>query len=90
MAADESARAGYERPHAGVRRRELVAWRAICQPKRAMADGTWPRLKACAAHNCEWAFYDTSKNRSRTWCNMAVCGNREKARAYRQRQRAGE
>jgi len=54
----------------------------------AMADGTWPRLKACAAHNCEWAFYDTSKNHSRTWCDMAVCGNREKARAYRERQRA--
>ena len=37
------------------------------------------------------AFYDTSKNRSAHWCSMAVCGNRAKARAYRQRhsKRAG-
>jgi predicted RNA-binding Zn ribbon-like protein len=55
----------------------------------AMADGTWPRLKACALHDtCEWAFYDWSKNRSGTWCDMKVCGNRSKARAYRERKRA--
>ena len=53
---------------------------------RAMADGTWTRLKACALHDrCEWAFYDWSKNRSGTWCDMAVCGNRAKARSYRAR-----
>jgi predicted RNA-binding Zn ribbon-like protein len=54
----------------------------------AMADGTWSRLKACALHDtCEWAFYDWSKNRSGTWCDMKVCGNRSKARAYRERKR---
>ena len=56
----------------------------------AMHDGTWSRLKACPAHDCEWAFYDSSKNRSRTWCNMAVCGNREKARAFRARHRRAQ
>jgi predicted RNA-binding Zn ribbon-like protein len=56
---------------------------------RSMADGTWSRMKACAMHDtCEWAFYDWSKNRSGTWCDMAVCGNRSKARAYRGRSRA--
>jgi predicted RNA-binding Zn ribbon-like protein len=55
----------------------------------AMADGTWPRLKACALHDsCEWAFYDWSKNRSGTWCDMKVCGNRAKARAFRERHKA--
>jgi len=55
---------------------------------RAQAEGTWQRLKACALHDhCEWAFYDWSKNRSGTWCDMAVCGNRAKARAYRERRR---
>jgi predicted RNA-binding Zn ribbon-like protein len=53
----------------------------------AMADGTWPRLKACRADECWWAFYDHSRNRSGTWCDMAVCGNRAKARAYRHRHR---
>jgi predicted RNA-binding Zn ribbon-like protein len=55
---------------------------------RSMAEGTWERLKACGADTCQWAFYDHSKNRSGTWCSMATCGNRAKARAYRQRQRA--
>ena len=54
---------------------------------RAQADGTWPRLKACPADTCGWAFYDRSRNRSRTWCAMRVCGNRAKARSYRARQR---
>jgi predicted RNA-binding Zn ribbon-like protein len=52
---------------------------------RSMAEGTWPRLKACPEHSCLYAFYDHSKNRSGTWCDMAVCGNRAKARAYRER-----
>ena len=53
----------------------------------AALEGTWERLKVCADHGCLWAFYDHSKNRSRSWCNMAVCGNRAKARHYRQRKR---
>jgi predicted RNA-binding Zn ribbon-like protein len=53
----------------------------------ATADGTWPRLKACVHESCLWAFYDNSKNRSGKWCKMEVCGNVEKARAYRERRR---
>lgn len=48
-------------------------------------DGSWARLKACPADDCHWAFYDHSRNRSGTWCEMAVCGNRSKVRAYRER-----
>jgi predicted RNA-binding Zn ribbon-like protein len=50
--------------------------------------GAWPRLKACAADSCRWAFFDTSRNRSRTWCSMEECGNREKTRRYRSRKAA--
>jgi predicted RNA-binding Zn ribbon-like protein len=53
----------------------------------AMTQGTWHRLKACAEHGCRWAFYDRSKNRSGHWCSMEVCGNRAKARQFRQRRR---
>lgn len=49
------------------------------------ADGTWPRLKVCAESTCQWAFIDSSKNRSRAWCSMRICGNRTKTRAYRTR-----
>ena len=51
----------------------------------AMVDGTWPRLKACRREICHWLFYDHSRNRSGVWCSMAVCGNRTKTRAYRER-----
>jgi len=45
----------------------------------------WPRLKACRDDHCRVAFYDKSRNRSRAWCSMEVCGNREKARTFRAR-----
>jgi len=51
----------------------------------AMADGSWPRLKACPRHICRWIFYDRSKNRSSRWCAMSVCGNRVKTTRYRRR-----
>lgn len=54
----------------------------------AAVDGSWSRLKVCPSDTCRWAFYDHSKNRSSTWCTMAVCGNRAKVRAYQQRRRA--
>lgn len=54
----------------------------------AMADGSWERLKACRSDTCRWAFIDNARNHSRQWCDMKVCGNRAKARAFRER-RAG-
>ncbi|MFE0174005.1 CGNR zinc finger domain-containing protein [Streptomyces sp. NPDC059002] len=53
----------------------------------AAREGTWPRLKVCPAEDCLWVFYDHSKNRSGTWCQMAECGNRAKGRAFRARTR---
>ena len=52
------------------------------------AQGAWPRLKACTDEGCQWAFFDTTRNRSRTWCSMEECGNREKTRRYRARRGA--
>jgi predicted RNA-binding Zn ribbon-like protein len=54
---------------------------------RSMSEGTWQRLKACHNPDCAYAFYDHSKNRSGRWCDMQSCGNRAKARAYRERKR---
>jgi predicted RNA-binding Zn ribbon-like protein len=53
----------------------------------AMVEGSWGRLKACSDHGCQWAFYDRSKNHSAHWCSMKVCGNRAKARQFRERRR---
>jgi predicted RNA-binding Zn ribbon-like protein len=55
----------------------------------AIADGSWSRMKACRNDGCRWLFYDHSRNRSGTWCTMAICGSRMKARAYRARHREG-
>lgn len=45
------------------------------------------RVRCCQSEQCVLLFYDTSKNRSRRWCDMAVCGNRAKAAAHYQRRR---
>jgi predicted RNA-binding Zn ribbon-like protein len=50
---------------------------------RCQLRGELERLRAC--RGCGYAFVDVSKNKSRIWCDMAVCGSRTKARAYRQR-----
>jgi predicted RNA-binding Zn ribbon-like protein len=50
-----------------------------------MGTDAWSRLKACRWSECRWAFFDEARNRSRAWCSMAACGNRAKARTYRER-----
>jgi predicted RNA-binding Zn ribbon-like protein len=58
----------------------------------SLVSGDWSRLKTCRNPACRWAFYDTTRNRSGVWCDMAACGSRAKARAYyarRQRTQAG-
>lgn len=45
------------------------------------------RVRVCAADACGWLFLDQSKNRSRQWCDMTVCGNRAKARRHYERTR---
>jgi len=52
-----------------------------------MIRGRWGRMKACARDVCRWVFYDHSRNRTGTWCSMAICGSRTKVSAYYRRQR---
>lgn len=46
------------------------------------------RLKICG--HCGWLFLDRSKNKSRFWCDMAVCGNRTKASRHYRRKKSGD
>ncbi len=57
---------------------------------RSALQGRWTRLKVCSSDTCQWAFYDTTRNGSRNWCSMRVCGNRQKTKAYRERLRPPE
>jgi predicted RNA-binding Zn ribbon-like protein len=52
----------------------------------AQLTGDWSRMKAC--RQCEYAFFDRSRNRSAAWCAMSICGNRTKNRAYYRRRRS--
>lgn len=63
-----------------------AALAAIAAAAAAPAGGTWERLKICAATDCRWVFYDTSRNAAGRWCSMRTCGNRDKTKAYRRRQ----
>ncbi|MFZ1815725.1 MAG: CGNR zinc finger domain-containing protein [Rhizobiaceae bacterium] len=61
---------------------------ALSALKLAMDErqGRWAgRIKLCV--NCGWLFIDRSRNRSRTWCDMTICGNRNKARRHYHRKR---
>jgi predicted RNA-binding Zn ribbon-like protein len=40
------------------------------------------QVRCCASETCRWLFLDTSKNQTRRWCDMRVCGNRMKARRF--------
>ena len=75
---------GLEPVESGVRGALALMLVAVAD---AAADDSWRRLKICAFDECQWAFYDHSKNRSRTWCEWG-CGNKVKTRNYRARRRA--
>lgn len=59
---------------------------------KAMGDlickADFTQIKYCEGSECALWFYDLSKNHTRRWCSMAICGNRAKAAAYRARKRA--
>ena len=71
----------------GDRRRRCARPRWSSPSTARWRTDSWDRLKACRASDCEWAFIDNARNHSRAWCSMKSCGNREKARAFRERHR---
>jgi predicted RNA-binding Zn ribbon-like protein len=44
-------------------------------------------LHECGNDECRWLFLDTSKNHTRRWCDMKICGNRMKARRFKAQHR---
>lgn len=72
-------------PRPGATPVDALLARLLAAVAAAVADGRWKRMKACGQPGCRWAYYDNSRNTSRSWCDMATCGNRAKARAFRER-----
>jgi predicted RNA-binding Zn ribbon-like protein len=93
---DDVARRAALRPRFDADRPALVAdgegvdaalGRLVAIAFHADLDGSWSSLKECSGRGCTSVFFDRTKNHSGRWCSMAVCGNRAKVRAWRERQR---
>lgn len=63
-------------------------WVVAVSAAELLAGPSRPRVRRCASPTCDWLFIDRSRNQSRSWCAMADCGNRAKARRHYHRQRA--
>ncbi|MGE3491219.1 MAG: ABATE domain-containing protein [Vicinamibacterales bacterium] len=62
---------------------DRVLWEIGRAAGRLVLSPRLGRVRACAAGDCGWWFVDDTKNRSRRWCDMKLCGNREKLRRFR-------
>lgn len=60
-------------------------WPVVWSAGELLTSPERDRLKLCDADDCGWLFVDGSRNRSRRWCDMSDCGNRAKARRFRQK-----
>lgn len=71
----------------GGERLERPLWPVVRSAVELLVSPDLERVKACAEQGCTYLFLDRTRNRSRRWCDMAVCGNRAKARRFYRRQR---
>lgn len=82
--AQRGATARWDRGRFGTRA-ELPVWLLSQAAAQLMLSAQLSQVRACAADNCRWLFLDTSRNHTRRWCQMQVCGNRTKARRFQAR-----
>jgi len=68
---------------------DRVAWWVSRSAAELLTSADLPLVRECAGYDCGWLFMDTTKNRSRRWCDMSTCGNRAKGRRHYERRRGG-
>lgn len=66
---------------------ELPLWILSLSIARLLVSDDMQRLRVCENPECRWLFLDTSKNHTRRWCDMKICGNRMKARRFKAQRR---
>jgi predicted RNA-binding Zn ribbon-like protein len=64
---------------------DLPAWALSLSASDLLLSERAERVRACDNPECRWLFLDTSKNHTRRWCEMRLCGNRMKARRFKTR-----
>ncbi len=57
---------------------------------RFLCSGDLEYVKACEGSTCTLLFVDRTRGRARRWCSMAICGNRAKQAAHRDRRKTGQ
>ena len=67
---------------------DRMLWSIAQSAAELLTTGDLSRLRECGGEECGWLFEDTSRNRSRQWCDMQDCGNLAKVRRYRTRLRS--
>lgn len=70
------------------REAEFPVWILAGRAGQLVLSDAMQQVRACEADPCRWLFLDTSKNHTRRWCTMKVCGNRMKARRFQARRAA--
>lgn len=70
-------------------RLESILWPIAQAAGELLTSEELEKVRQCEAPDCEWLFLDISRNRSRRWCDMKTCGNREKARRHYHKRVAG-
>ncbi|MGI8468585.1 MAG: CGNR zinc finger domain-containing protein [Pyrinomonadaceae bacterium] len=64
---------------------DSMLWQISELAAEMLLRGDLTRIRRCGNDVCNWLFLDTSRNRSRQWCDMKDCGNLAKIRRFRQR-----
>jgi predicted RNA-binding Zn ribbon-like protein len=67
---------------------DSMLWPVARSAADLLTSGDLGVVRVCPGSDCRWLFADRSRNGSRRWCDMKVCGNRAKARRFQQRKRA--
>jgi predicted RNA-binding Zn ribbon-like protein len=67
---------------------EAILWPIAGSAGQLLTSDDLGRVRQCGGKTCRWMFVDRSKNHSRRWCDMKVCGNRTKARKFYRRTKA--
>ena len=75
-------------PVGGEAALDRMLWSIVHSASELLTAGDLSRVRECGGEECGWLFEDTSKNRSRQWCDMQDCGNLAKVRRYRTRLRS--
>src|SRR5258708_1316139 len=68
---------------------DCVLWPIARSAADLLTEGPLSAIRVCEGRACGWLFLDTSRNRTRRWCDMRICGHRAKDRRHHERVKTG-